>query len=584
MERTNDNLLKKTFKSYLVVNILIVLAGTLGVLVDGIVIGQVLDQSSVSAYGLSGSIITLIAAIAGIFSTGSGARIANHIGKGNDKSIRKNFTVTVFASLVVAVIITVVMFFGSEAIAKLLGAGDELLALTTAYIKGLSLGMIPNILTQSFMRYNRLDNHSTLSFVSLMTMTAINIVLDVVLTAVFDMGLWGMGLATSISYWVSAIICGTHFVRRDSLFKLTSLKGTGRELASVIAIGSTSALNRACVTVRTIILNWLLIILAGSIGVSALSVQSTVNQFLMGITMGMGMTTMDMAGIFFGEKNESALRKTLRVSIKTGLKISIVVAIVLIIFADPVVRVFLTADEQATALAVHSLRWFCASVPFSLICVTLLYFYQSTKNLFMANVIAVGHGLAFVVLISLAGSAFIGAEAVWISFLFAEVLTILTVLAVIRVKTGAWPKSLADLVFLPAGFTPDPDRVLDLTIDNDMDMVMELSSRISEFCSRHTDECDKVTKLSLCIEEMAGNIVRHGFKDDKKHFIDIRIVVDEDDIIFRIRDDGVKFNPIEYGNTVSETADIMGIRIIRDISKDMNYKYAVNMNNLTIVL
>ncbi len=584
MTITNDNLLKKAFKSYLIVNILIVLAGTLGVLVDGIVIGQVLDQSSVSAYGLSGSAVTLVAAISGIFSTGSGAKIANYIGRGNESKIKLNFTITMLVCTALDIVVTVLMFFGDEVIAKLLGAKGELVPLAADYIKGLSVGMIPTMLSPVLMRYNRLDNHAKLSFLGVIAMTVCNIALDIIFGAVLEMGLWGMGLATSISYWVSALISCLHFLDKNSKFGFVSLKGAGKEIGVVLTTGIPSALNRGCVTCRKIVINWLLISLVGSIAVSAFSVQSTVNQFLMAVTMGMGLTTMDMSGIFYGEKNESALKRTLRVSIKTGFAINAVVCVLLFIFAPIVVRLFLNGSAEAMALAVHTLRWFSVSLPFSLVCVILIYFYQSTKNLFMANIVCVLHGLAFVLLISLALSPVIGAEAVWISFLCSEVLTLVTVVVVVRVKTGKWPKNLGELAMIPVGFTPEPEKVLDITVDNDMDKVMELSRRITEFCSKHTEDRVKINKLSLCIEEMAGNIVRHGFRDGKKHFIDIKIIMDEENITFRIRDDGTKFNPLKYADNAEAAEENMGIRIVREISKDMNYKYAVNMNNLTVII
>ncbi len=582
---TNDKLLKKAFKSYLLVNILIVLAGTLGILVDGIVIGQVLDQSSVSAYGLSSSAVVLAAAISGIFSTGSGAMIAAYIGKGDKDGIHKNFTVTMISGIIISAIVTAVCFFWCEPVAKLLGAKDELVPLTADYLKGLSIGMIANMISPTLMQYSRLDGKAAVSFISVIAMTVCNIILDIVFAVTFDMGLFGMGLATSVSYWVSTLILAVIFFDKNSMFKLSFSNGNAKELCVMFNTGIPSALNRACITARKIVINWLLMFLVGSIAVSAFSVQSTVNQFLMAVTMGMGMTTMDMAGIFFGEKNENALEKTLRISIKTGTIINVIICIVLMIFAEPVVKMFMKADAEATSLAVHSLRWFSLSLPFSLICVTFINFYQCTKNLFMANILCVLHGFAFVIMISLGFSPVLGADAVWISFLCAEVLSLLVLIIVVKIKAGKWPKGFRDMIFVPADFTPEPEKILDISIDNDMNKVMELSERIEEFCKKHTEDISKIQKLSLCIEEMAGNIVQHGFKDSKKHSIDIRIVVSESDIIFRIRDDGKKFNPIKYADENQSAAeDNIGIKLIREISKDMNYKYAVNMNNLSVIV
>jgi len=115
-----------------------------------------------------------------------------------------------------------------------------------------------------------------------------------------------------------------------------------------------------------------------------------------------------------------------------------------------------------------------------------------------------------------------------------------------------------------------------------MDMVMELSSRIHEFCSKYTDDAQKVRKLALAIEEMAGNIAKFGKKGGKPLTIDIRIVMLEDGISFRLRDDGLRFNPIQYDDEHRESGEALGIRMIRGIAKEMRYTYAIGMNNLLI--
>lgn len=359
----------------------------------------------------------------------------------------------------------------------------------------------------------------------------------------------------------------------------------GSELVQVFLVGLPSALNRACMSIRGISLNHLLMVLGGTMAVSALAVQNNINQIFSSITMGVGMTAMMLTGVFYGEKDDRALEKTLRVSLKSGVFLSGVTAVAVIISARPLVRLFLEGSEEGMVLAVRSLRFFCLSLPLPLICVVLINFYQCTKNLLLANVICIGHGLAFVVAVSFAMAPVLGMDAVWISFFCSEVLTLLTVLLIIRVKSGRWPKNWSDLALLPEDFRPSQERILDITIKNDMEQVMELSSRIHEFCGKYTMDSKKVGKLALCIEEMAGNIVQHGFKDEKMHSIDIRIIMSEETIFFRMRDDGIAFNPIPYAdeNFLSQEENI-GIKLVQKIAKEMSYNNAIGMNNLTIVI
>lgn len=581
---TNDYLTKKVFRSYLAISIMAMIAATIGMLVDGIVIGQFLGQECVSAFGIASPVFIFVAAAAGIFSNGGTACCSNHIGRGSSDTVRLNFTVTIVGTLVLGILLTVVCLFWGDALAGFLGASGELTKYTGDYIRGIGIGGIPIMLSQVLMYYIRLDNDSKLSFISTLFMTATNITLDILFGTILHMGMFGMGLATSISYLICLLVCATHFLKKDNIFKLTSMKNGFSELKDVIVTGIPSALNRACMTVRGIFLNHLLMTLGGSLAVSALAVQNNINQLLSSVTMGVGMTTMLMVGIFFGERDKKALSKTLKVSLRSGVLLSLITIFLVIIFAQPLVGLFLNSSPEGKALAVRSLRLFCVSLPFSLVCVVLLNYYQCTKNLFMANLICICHGLLFVVAVSWGLSFALKTDGVWVSFLIAELLTLLVVVVVSKVKCGHWPKSLSDIMLLPKGFEPEDEHILNLSLKNDMNQVLELSRRVEEFCSKYSKDEEKIAKLALCIEEMAGNIVRHGFKDNREHFIDIRIIVSEDSIIFRMRDDGMKFNPIQYADKNQKDVDAMGIAVIQKIAVNMEYSVANELNNLMIVL
>lgn len=575
----NDYLIKKGFNSFLFVSILATLAATVGMLVDGMVI-KYLGQESVSAFGMSSPVFILIAALAGIFSNGGTTLCSNYIGRGEGEKIKLNFTVTCLGAVAVGIVVTLVCIFGCDMIAGLLGAQGELMTLTGEYIRGIGVGGIVIMLSQVLLFYVRLDNDSVLGFVSVVFMTLANVAMDIVLGLILKWGLFGMGLATSISYLVCMLVCMVHFLRKDNLLKLTRPRDGMDEMKQVVLTGIPSALNRACLTVRGIILNHLLLVLGGSLAVSALSVQNTVNQMLGSVTMGVGMTVVMMGGIFYGEKDESALGRTLKVGLRIGFALSAVTAVLVFVFAGPIVGLLLQTTAEGMELAVRCLRMFCISLPVSLICVVLLNFYQCTRNLFMANLLSVCHGLIFVVLYALSLAPFMGTDGVWLSFFFAELTTLGVCVLVIYIRRKRNPIKIKELMMLPEGFEPNQERMLNISINNDMAKVMELSRRVSEFCARYSDDKEKIDRLSLSIEEMAGNIVEHGFKDKKEHYIDIKIVMAGEDIIFRMRDNGIPFNPLQAENREEQ----YGIPIIRKLAKDLDYRRTIGMNNLTVTL
>ena len=118
-----------------------------------------------------------------------------------------------------------------------------------------------------------------------------------------------------------------------------------------------------------------------------------------------------------------------------------------------------------------------------------------------------------------------------------------------------------------------------------MDEVLRVSQSVMDFCKRRGVNGRTAYMSGLCLEEMAGNIVAHGFvKDRKKHRIDIRVVDTKEDLLLRIRDDCVPFDPKER-NDLTESGDCfrnMGIKMVYKAARDVEYQSVLGLNVLTI--
>ena len=104
-----------------------------------------------------------------------------------------------------------------------------------------------------------------------------------------------------------------------------------------------------------------------------------------------------------------------------------------------------------------------------------------------------------------------------------------------------------------------------------------------EFCLAHGQSQKASVRIALCVEEMAGNTVLHGFtKDDKPHSLSIRILRKEDLWVIRFRDDCRAFDPVHYVPRAGKNA--LGIGLVLRLADEVRYTYSLNLNNLTILL
>ena len=141
-------------------------------------------------------------------------------------------------------------------------------------------------------------------------------------------------------------------------------------------------------------------------------------------------------------------------------------------------------------------------------------------------------------------------------------------------------------MIIPDSFGVPDDQRMDITVRS-MEKVTEISERIQNFCLERHIDARRAYYAGLCMEEMAGNIVTHGFaKDKKKHSVDIRLTCTEGRIILRMRDDCVAFDPSQHARILNPEDGVKdyGIRMVYDLAKEVNYQNLLDQNVLTITL
>lgn len=92
----------------------------------------------------------------------------------------------------------------------------------------------------------------------------------------------------------------------------------------------------------------------------------------------------------------------------------------------------------------------------------------------------------------------------------------------------------------------------------------------------------------LAIEEMASNIIKYGYDDDREHLIHIHLRIEGNTLKIVFEDDGHPFDPTaapvpDIERLVqSRTAGGLGIQLVRRISEKMIYQRVGGVNRLTL--
>ena len=186
--------------------------------VDMVVVGKYAGTISMSGVNIGSQVTFLITNMVFGLCVGATVLIGQYMGCGNREAIKKTIG-TLFTSLMVlAVVLTVVMIWLEEPILRLIKTPEEAFSEAKSYFFVTMLG------TFFIFGYNALsavmrgmgDSKNPLYFVAIAC--AVNIVLDVVLVAGFNMGALGAAVATVVSQAISMILCVVYLAKNEFIF------------------------------------------------------------------------------------------------------------------------------------------------------------------------------------------------------------------------------------------------------------------------------------------------------------------------------------------------------------------------------
>ena len=585
----NSQLLRGAFGKYLTLSVLITLSATLGMMIDNIIAGNFLGPAAVAAIGMSLPVFMLFSGCAGIIETGAVALSARALGERDADRVNQLFSVSLLSAFVAGVALTCLCTIFASDIATLMGASQgELHANTTAFLSGICTGALPILLLQLLMGFLRLDNSPQLGIIAIITMSICDVALNLFAVCVLDAGLHGMGIATAGSYCIAVIICCTHFLSKKNTLRLTNPLTHLRELGGILKTGLPDSLTRATVMIRTFLFNHLLLAIGAGEAIAVLSMLSSVNTFTSSISVGIGQTATLMCGIFYGEEDKVALKNTMRIAIKMGLVLSIILVVVLCIFTPAVVGLFGFSGTEL-ALGVIAIRIFVTREPFSIINQAFSSYFQASGKVGASSAIAMCDSGLIGIAFALCSVWGLGTTAIWLSFPISCVATLAIQLIIASFnKTAPQADLLEKMMHFPRSFQASWVAFKNFECKPTLGGATDCAHAVGRWCQDIGVDNQRSYLATLGVEELTTNTVKHGIEKVKRPAIDVRVTLKADDVLeLNIRDNAHPYNPVNGLDTSAENSkdnDAIGIRTLLSAIKNVEYQNTVGLNNTTITL
>lgn len=127
-----------------------------------------------------------------------------------------------------------------------------------------------------------------------------------------------------------------------------------------------------------------------------------------------------------------------------------------------------------------------------------------------------------------------------------------------------------------------------IELRNDLDEVVPLIEFVREFGNLHGLSPSVVFDLTLALEEVFTNVVRHGYVGKEPHTIGIGLGIEVHEVTAEVEDDGQPFNPLLMPEMdISAPLDArrgggMGIHLVRKLMDEVQYDGAGGRNRLRL--
>ena len=417
---TYKKLLRYTFPAV----IMLVFTSIYGV-VDGFFVSNFVGKTPFAAVNFIMPVLMILGSIGFMFGTGGGALIAKTIGESKKEKANQIFSLIVYVSIALSIVLTVLAIIFLRPIISSLGAQGQLLEDSITYGRIILLSVPAFVLQSEFQILFATAERPKIGLYVTIAAGLTNIVLDALFIVVFSWGLVGAAWATTISLLVGSVIPLIYFGRKNnSLLQLTKTKYDAQTMLKTITNGSSELMNMVSMSLVSIFFNIQLLKYAGENGVAAYGVLMYVNLVFLSIYLGYAVGAAPIISYHFGAQNHDELRSLLRKSVIIMGAFSLLMFGSAQLLSTPLSKLFVGYDQVLMDMTQRAIFVFSFAFLFSGVGIFGSAFFTAMNDGLISALISFLRTLVFQTGAVLIFPLFWGLDGIWLSIVLAEAMAL----------------------------------------------------------------------------------------------------------------------------------------------------------------
>ena len=317
-------------------------------MVDQIFIGWGIGMLGIAATNVAFPLNTISTAIALLVGIGGSSNFSLNLGKGNEERARYCAGNAVSLLIISGFALGAISLIFLKPLLYLCGATEQVMPYAIPYTFIICIGLPFMVLTIGACHLIRADGNPQFAMWCMLSGAIFNLIFDPIFLFVFDMGIEGIALATTLGQILSGSLGVFYLVRKFHTVKLTkeSLKPRWDISFAIFALGVASFANQIAMTAVQILLNnsfrhyGALSEYGSEIPLAAVGALSKVAILFFGVCIGIAQGCQPINGFNYGAKNYARVQQTLRTAIIAASCVSILSFLIIQIFPRQIISMF----------------------------------------------------------------------------------------------------------------------------------------------------------------------------------------------------------------------------------------------------
>lgn len=363
-------------------------------IVDASMVGQYHGADGSAALAVVAPIWNVIYSLGLLMGIGGSVLLSSQNAKpDNDGTENKYFTIAIIGSIFLSIICWITIFLFDGPILTFFGADETLLVLAKRYLTPIKFVFPLFLINQMLSAFLRNDKNPLLTTIAVLAGGIFNIIGDYLFVFVFDMGIFGAGLATAIGAALTLVILLIHFFTKKNTLKIIKPERFFKEMWEVTYTGFPTFFIDAAMGILTVLFNRQIMKYLGGNALAIYGPILQISTFVQCSAYSVGQASQPIISTNYGANKGDRIKETLKLGIIVSFAFALIYTSVSLIYPNGYIYIFMIPTDEILKMAPSIIRSYALSFILLPINIYFTYYFQAILKPKISFLISILRGL-----------------------------------------------------------------------------------------------------------------------------------------------------------------------------------------------